>query len=238
MRIVNISPGVRNVQRPAALGQYGAYQTSYTTPREVAFRFIDEEGWHNVAEGKKFPYTVSNVVSTGGAPLISGPVKGTALSGEGTVVRVAIPIPQGQGNVSISDQPVSAVLSLYGVKDGAQYTIFENRKILFTVAPASPLPLDLGPIYAKYEADKYAAETAAQDEIMGQKYEAMLATEAQAKAASEKAKAAAEVATALKQAADEAIAIALNEKYEKNKLLLVVGGVAALGLLAYLVWGD
>jgi len=237
MRVVNVDYN-RNGHQPKRMGQYGPYQTTYTVPREVAFRLIDENGFHVVNAGKKFPYLISNVVTADGIPLGIAPIQDTALSGEDSVVRVQIPITQGQAQLSIGDQPVDAILSLYGVNGKIQYPIFENRKIRFTVTPASPFPLDLQAIYEKYDADKYAADTAAQDEIMAQKYSQMIASETEAKAAADKAKAAADAAAAKKQAADDAIAAATNEQASRNKTLWTVGGLAGLGLLAYLAFFE
>jgi len=237
MRVVNVDYS-RNGHQPKRMGQYGPYQTTFTVPREAAFRIIDENGFYNVNAGKKFPYTITNIVTADGIPLGLAPIQSTALSGEDSVVRVQIPITQGQGQLSIGDQPVDAVLSLYGINGNIQYPIFENRKIRFTVTPASAFPLNLQAIYEKYDADKYAAETAAQDEIMAQKYSQMIASEAQAKAAADKAKAAADAAAAQKQAADDAIAAATNEPASRNKMIWTVGGIAALGLLSYLAFVD
>jgi hypothetical protein len=242
MRVVNVDNGL-NVKRPQALGQYyGGYpQPSYAPKRDVAFRFIDEEGFHNVMPGKKFPFTITRIVSAEGVPVESAPINGTALSEEsigGSIVRVPLSIPYVPSTSGSQDTPVDARLSLYGTIGQTTYPIFVDRKVRFTISPASPMPLNLEPIYAEYEADKYAKDLAVLDQQMLESYEKGLATEAQAKAAADKAKAAAEDAASKKEAADKAVQAALNEETEQKKIYWTIGGVAALGLLAYLVWGD
>lgn len=236
MRVENVR--YQNVRRPQ-LGQAAPYQTDFSSPREAAFRIIDENGYHTVNAGKKFPFTVSNITWGDGSAVPGGTVKGTALSEEdGSIVRVHLQVPRDPNNFALQDSPVDGVLTLYGVNGSVQYPIFEGRKFRFTVPPASATPLDLQAIYASYDADKYAADTAAQDQIMAQKYADMLISEDQAKVAADKAKLAAEDAAAKKKAADDAIAIALNEQTSKNKLLWAAGGLAALGLFAYLALGE
>lgn len=233
MRVSNID--YPQAPRRATLGQYGPYQTTYTTRREAAFKLIDEEGYHNVNSGKKFPYQISNVVAADGTPLMSGaPILGTAVSGEDSVVRIPIDVPQGAGQPSLGDQPVDATLSLWKVYNNIQYPIFQNRRLRFTVPPASPLPLDLQPIYASYEADKYAEETARLDQIMAEQYAAMIKSEQEAKESAAKAAAAAQDAAAKKQAAQDAVDAAVNAESVRNKkLLFTIGGLAALGAIAY-----
>jgi hypothetical protein len=232
MRVEN----VRYPQNRRVLGQ----QTDFSSPREVAFRIVDENGYHVVNAGKKFPFTISNMTWADGRAVPGGSVKGTALSEEdGSIVRVRLQVPRDPNNFALQDSPVDGVLTLYGVNGSVQYPIFDGRKLRFTVPPASAMPLDLQAIYASYEADKYAADTAAQDEIMAQKYAAMVASEDQAKAAADKAKQAAQDAAAKKQAADDAIAAASGEQTSKNrKIMLAVGGLAALGLVSYFAFGD
>lgn len=235
----------------SALGQF-------TMPREVAFRIIDESGYHVVNAGKKFPFTITNIVAADGTLISSGPVKGTAVSGDDSLLKVSINLPRDPNDFSPQDQPADATLTLSGVFGGVQYPIIESRKIRFTVPPASAFPLDLQAIYAKYGADKYAAETARQDEIMGQQYAAMVAAEAAAQTAAEKARAAEAVqaaadaaqaaadkasaaaadAAAKKKAADDAVQIALNEKTQHEKTLWVLGGVLGLAALGtgYYFW--
>lgn len=253
MRVSNI---VYPPRRPAALGQYGPYQTpTWVAPREAAFKFIDEEGFHNTSAGKKFPYQISNVVAADGSPLNLPPITGTALSEEGSIVRIPIQIQQGAaGSIPIGGQPVNATLSLWKVYKGIQYPLFQNRRLLFTVPPAAPLPLNLEAIYASYVADKaaaeaeaYARETARLDQEMLEQYEAQLRTEAteaarqkaaaEAQAAAERAAIAAADAAAKKKAADDAVEEAVNAEAARNKkLLLTVGGVGVLGLLGYLIF--
>jgi hypothetical protein len=237
MRVSNI---VYPQPRPAALGQYGPYQTTYNAYREAAFKFTDEEGYRLSPAGRKFPYQISDVVSVEGSPLVPGPTTGTASSEDGGLVRIPLQIPQGTNNVLIGSQPVNATLSLWKIYNGIQYPIFQNRRLLFTVAPASPLPLDLEAIYASYEADAYAAETARLDAEMAEQYATMVRTEeaeAAKAAAAQKAAAAAADAAAKKRAAQEAVEAAVNAEAVRNKkVLLTVGGVAALGLLAYLAF--
>lgn len=233
MRVSNIDYG-RNGARPASMGQF-------KSPREVAFRIIDENGYHVVNPGKKFPFTVSSMVWADGTSLQSAPLKGTALSEtEGpasSVVRVQLNVPQDPNNFARQDLPVDATLSLFGVNGDVTYPIFENRRIRFTVPPASPLPLDLEAIYGAYEADKYAEETARLDQIMAEQYAAMIRTEEEAKAAAEKAAQAAQAAAAKKKAAEDAVEAATNAASARNKkILYTIGGVAAIGLLAYLAF--
>lgn len=230
MRVANVDYG-QNGHRSAGLGQF-------VTPREVAFRITDENGYHVVNAGKKFPFTITNIVAADGTTIERAPIKGTAISGENSLLEVTLDLPKNPNDFSPQDQPADATLSLYGVFGGVQYPIIVDRKVRFTVPPASPFPLDLQAIYAKYDADKYAAETARQDEIMAQKYAAMLVTEAEAQAAADKARAAAEDAAAKKAAADEAVRIALNEKSAKNKTLWTIGGIVGLGVLSYLLFVD
>lgn len=237
MRVVNMAP--RPLPRsPQRMGQYGPYNIPTTTPREVAFRIVDENGFHVVNAGKKFPFTITDVVAADGMPIQKGPIKGTALSGEDSIVRIVLDAPLRAGDWSLLDQPVNGSLTLSGVNGSVQYPIISSRKVLFTVPPASPFPLNLQPIWEKYDADQYAAETAAQDEIMAQKYSQMLASEADAKAAADKAKAAADAAAAKQQAADEAVQAALNEESSRNKTFWTLGGIAGLGLLAYLAFFE
>jgi hypothetical protein len=220
------------------MGQYGPYNMPTTAPREVAFRIIDENGFHVVNAGKKFPFIVTDVVAADGTPIQKGPIKGTALSGEDSVVRVSIDAPLTVGEWSLLDQPVNGTLTLYGVNNSVQYPILASRRVFFTVPPASPFPLDLQAIWEKYDADQYAAETAAQDEIMAQKYSQMIASEAEAKAAADKAKAAADAAAAKEKAASDAVAAALNEQSSRDKTLWTIGGLAGVGLLAYLAFFE
>lgn len=239
MRVVNLDNRL-NVKRSQALGQFyggGVSQQQYTPQRDAAFRFINEEGYRNVMPGKKFPFTITSIVSVEGVPVESAPIRGTALSEDdiaGSIVRVPLSVPNVPSTSGSMDTPVDAKLSLYGTVGQTTYPIFVDRKVRFTISPASPMPLDLQSIYAKYEADKYAAEQAALDQQMSDNYEKGLATRAQADAASAKAQAAAEDAASKKMAADEAVLAALNEKASKNTTYLIVGGVAVLGLLAYL----
>jgi hypothetical protein len=220
------------------MGQYGPYNMPTTARREVAFRLIDENGFHVVNAGKKFPFTISDLVVSDGMPIQKTLIKGTAISDEDSIVRVGVDVPMTAGEWSLMDKAVNGVLSLWGVNGTQQYPIFTGRRLLFTVPPASPFPLDLQAIWEQYDADKYAADTAAQDEIMAQKYAQMIASEAEAKAAADKAKAAADAAAAKKQAADDAIAAATNEQTSKDKMLWTVGGLAALGLLGILAFMD
>ncbi len=235
MRVVNIDYS-RNGYAPKRMGQYGPYNIPTTARREVAFRLIDENGFHVVNAGKKFPFSITDVIATDGMSINKGPIKGTALSDEDSVVRIPLDVPLQAGEWSLMDQAVNGTLTLWGINGSDQYPIIASRKILFTTPPASQLPLDLQAIWEKYDADKYAAETAAQDEIMAQKYQDMLVSEADAKAAADKAKAAADAAAAKQQAADDAVKAALNEQSSRNKVLLTIGGVAGVGLLAYLAF--
>lgn len=232
MRVVNID----SPRRSPALGQYSPYQTSYSSPREVAFRLIDENGFHVVNAGKKFPYVITNVVGADGSPIQSGPINGTILSKEGSLLRIPLSIPRNVGDFSAGDQPVNGVLSLYGMNGDVQYPIFENRKIMFTVPPASPLPLDLQPIYEKHDADTYAAETAAQDEIMAEKYASMVATEEEAKVAADKAQVAAVDAAEKQQAAEVAVQAAINPNPRNDDMMWAVAGIASVSLFTYLAF--
>lgn len=226
---------VENVQHPNTRRQ-SLGQAMLQTPREVAFRIVDENGFHVVNPGKKFPFTISNIVWADGTPIPTGSVKGTALSESespsSSIVRVTLQVPNNPNDYRLQDAPVDATLNLYGVNGGVTYPIFENKRIRFTVPPTSAFPLDLQAIYGSLEADKYAAETAAQDEIMAQKYVDMIATEDQARAAAERAKAAAEAAVTKKQAADAAVQAALGER--SSRVMWAIGGLAALGLVGYL----
>lgn len=237
MRVVNIAP--RPLPRsPQRMGQYGPYNIPTTARREVAFRLIDENGFHVVNAGKKFPFAVSDMVASDGMVIQREPIRGTALSDEDSVVRIPIDVPLQAGEWSLMDKSVNGTLTLMGINGKETYPIIANRKILLTAPPASAFPLDLQAIWAKYDADKYAAETAAQDEIMAQKYAQMIASEAEAKAAADKAKAAANAAAAKQQAADEAVQTALNEQSSRNTTIWTVGGLAGLGLLAYLAFFE
>lgn len=239
MHIANVTqarPNFRPIMgqfRPADLGQFAPYQTNSSLPREVAFRIVDENGYHVVNAGKKFPFVITNVVSADGRLLNAGPIKGTALSEEGSIVRVPLSVVGDPNNFALQDQPVDAVLTISGVNGSTQYPIIETRKVRFTVPPASAFPLDLEAIYAKYDADKYAAEQAVLDAQMLKNYQDGLASEAQAQAAADKAKAAAADAASKKAAADAAVMAAVNEQSSKNKTWWAIGGVAALGLVAY-----
>lgn len=234
---------VENVQYPKVVRRQSMGQAMLQSPREVVFRIVDENGYHVVNPGKKFPFTLSNIVWANGTPIETGILKGTALSEaespSSSVVRVTVQVPNNPNDYALQDQPVDATLNLYGVNGGVTYPIFANKRLRFTVPPASAFPLDLQTVYASYDADKYAADTAAQDEIMAQKYASMLVTEAEAQAAADKAKAAAADAAAKKAAADDAIAAALNEQTSRNKKLMwAIGGLAALGLVGYLALHD
>jgi len=236
MRVVNVSYGRPVVQRSPVLGQYGPTNmgpSNFIPTREVAFRIIDENGFHVVNAGKKFPFVITNVTAADGSAIARAPIQGTAVSEEGSIVRLAIPVTYDPSNFGIQDAPVDATITLYGVNGSAQYPIIEGRKVRFTIPPASAFPLDLQAIYAKYDADKYAAEQAVLDAQMLENYQKGLATEAQAQAAADKAKAAAAEAASKKAAADEAVLAAVNERSSKNKTLLAIAGVAALGLITY-----
>lgn len=237
MRVVNIDYS-RNGHAPKRMGQYGPYNIPTTARREVAFRLIDENGFHVVNAGKKFPFSVTDLVAADGMPIQKGPVKGTALSDEDSIVRIPVDVLLQAGEWSLMDKSVNGTLTLFGVNGSVQYPIIASRKILFTAPPASAFPLNLQAIWEKYDADRYAAETAAQDEIMAQKYAQMIASEAEAQAAADKAKAAADAAAAKQQAADDALQAALNEQSSKDKTLWTVGGIAALGLLGLIAYMD
>lgn len=254
MRLVNVNYGPIAPKR-AALGQ--SYETNFNGPREVAFRIVDENGYHVVNPGKKFPFTISNMVWANGTPLQAGVVKGTAQSEaespSSSIVRVSMQVPKDPNNFALQDMGVDATLSLYGVNGGVTYPIFENRRIRFTMPPASAFPLDLQAIYGEVlkqkeadDAERYAAETAAQDQQMLENYQAGIASEAAAAAATEKARVAAADAAAKKQAASDAAAAAeaaraaalADTAYRNKKIMWAVGGIAALGLLGYFALGE
>lgn len=234
MRVSNVNYG-RNGSRPTGLGQGDPFKS----PREVAFRIIDENGFHVVNPGKKFPFTISNMTWANGTLIPEPTVRGTALSEaespSSSVVRVQFRVPTNPNDYRLQDAPVDATLSLWGMNGNVTYPIFENRRIRFTVPPASAFPLDLQAIYDQVLADKYAAETARQDQLMAEQYASMIATEEQAKAAADKARLAAEDAARKKKIADDAIAAATNADASRQKTLMwALGGLAAVGIISYL----
>jgi hypothetical protein len=230
MRIENV-----RYQNARQLGQ-----TAFNSPREVAFRFIDENGNHVVNPGKKFPFTISNLLWADGTPASNTPINGTALSEtespSSSVLRVQIHVPIDSTNLALQDMAVDGTLTLNGVNGGTTYPIFTGKRVRFVMPPGGSItPLDLQAIYDSYAADKYSAAAAAQE----QEYATGVVSDYQAQAAADKAKLAAEDAAVKKQAADAAIAVALNDQTSKNKVLWAVGGIAALGVIAYLaLWGN
>lgn len=234
MRVSNVNYG-RNGSR---LGQGDPFKS----PREVVFRIIDENGFHVVNPGKKFPFTISNPTWADGTPIPGAPINGTALSEEespsSSVVRIRLQVPHNPNDYRLQDVPADATLTLYGVNGNVTYPIFAGRRLRFAVPPASPFPLNLQAVYDQVLADKYAAETARQDQIMAEQYAQMIATEEQAQAAAEKARLAAEDAARKKKIADDAIAAATNEKASRETILWAVGALAALGVISYLAFGP
>jgi hypothetical protein len=227
MRVVNVNY-VRPVVQSPRMGQ----PSNFIPTREVSFRIVDENGNH-IVNGKKFPFMINRGYGA--------PITGTAVSKEegpaSSIVKIQLQALYDPSDAGPQAAPVYAALSLNTTtKDGVTYPIFENKKFVFTAplwnSPAAPTPLDLQPIYAKYDADKYAAEQAVLDAEMLKNYQDGVATEAQAQAAADKAKAAAADAASKTAAADAAVQVAVNES-SKNRTLFAVAGVAVLGLIAY-----
>lgn len=230
MRVVNVNYGRPAVQRSPLMGQYGPSAPSNFIPtREVRFRIVDEKGNH-IVNGKKFPFVINKGYGA--------PITGTAVSEEesasGSVVIISLNALYNPSDSGIQAAPVYATLSLSTITRGGEtYPIFENKKLMFTVPIAAPTPLDLQPIYEKYDEDKYAAEQAVLAAQMLKNYQDGLASEAQAQAAADKATAAAADAASKTAAADKAVQVAVNEQSFKNKTLWAIAGVAALGLVTY-----